>query len=436
MRILHLTPHLGGGVGRVLLNYLGRIVDGEHRLVICCLDSANDGARRRASDMGLELHDRQWWNRAALDRRLGECDLLVVHWWNHPLLYSWLVRDFRRPARVMLWSHVAGFHAPQIITEELAAWPDLFVVANPKSFQVQALASPEIGDRQRLIFSCAGLEHVAGAAPRPHQGFRVGYLGTVDYVKLHPGFLSMSLAAGLEGAKFPVAGGPKEAELAREAAALGAGEIFDFLGPIKDVANFLSSLDVFGYPLNPTHYGTGEQALIEAQAAGAPPVVLAGGAEEYVVEDGRTGLVAADEAEYSRHLRLLWSDVDLRRRLSAQAAERARQRFSLDHTVQSFEDLYRELIQKPKRPRTWSGLAPDEGAALSPFEVFCLSQGRELGAAYARAEAGGPVERTALLERLNDGAWAETRGSAFHYHSFFPDDIRLTRLLGILKPEL
>lgn len=159
---------------------------------------------------------------------------------------------------------MAGFHAPQIITEELAAWPDLFVVASPKSFQVPALASPGFGDRLRLIFSCAGLEHVAEAGPRPHSGFRVGYLGTVDYIKLHPGFLPMSLAAGLEGAKFPVAGGPKEAELAREAAALGAGEIFDFMGPIEDVAGFLSNLDVFGYPLNPTHYGTGEQALIEA----------------------------------------------------------------------------------------------------------------------------------------------------------------------------
>lgn len=102
MRILHLTPHLGGGVGRVLLNYLGRIVDGEHRLVLCCLDSANNAARHRASEMGLELHDRQWWNRVELDRRLGDSDLLVVHWWNHPLLYSWLVHDCRRPARVML----------------------------------------------------------------------------------------------------------------------------------------------------------------------------------------------------------------------------------------------------------------------------------------------------------------------------------------------
>lgn len=166
-------------------------------------------------------------------------------------------------------------------------------------------------------------------------------------------------------------------------------------------------------------------------------MVLAGRAEEYVVEDGRTGLVAADEAEYARHLRLLWSDGELRRRLSAQAAERARQRFSLDHTVQSFEDLYRELIQKPKRPRAWAVRDSGEaGKSLSPFEIFCLSQGRELGAAYEKAEAGGPAEQAELLERLNEGAWAETRGSAFHYHSLFPDDIRLTRLLGILKPEL
>lgn len=436
MRIMHLSPHLGGGVGRVLLNYLGRIAGGEHRLVLCCLDRVNEGAARRASALGLELHDRQWWSPADLERRLAEADLLVVHWWNHPLLYAWLVNAGHRPARVMLWSHVAGFHAPQIISPELAAWPDLFVVATPRSFQVPALAGPEMDGRLRLIFSCAGLEHVAGAAPRAHSGFRVGYLGTVDYVKLHPGFLAMSLAAGLEGARFPVAGGPKEAELAREAAALRGGEVFDFLGPIDDVAGFLSGLDIFGYPLNPCHYGTGEQALIEAQAAGLPQVVLAGGAEEYVVEDGRTGLVAADPSEYARHLRLLQTDGDLRRRLSARSAERARERFSLDRTVQAFEDLYQELRQRPKRSRAWPGRRPGEaGRPLSPFEIFCLSQGPELGAAYARAEAGGPAEREELMGRLNEGAWAETRGSAFHYHSFFPEDLRLARLAGILRAE-
>jgi len=436
MRILHLSPHLGGGVGRVLLNYLGRIADGGHHLVLCCLDRVNDQAWDRARALGLELHDRQWWNRADLERRVAEADLVVVHWWNHPLLYAWLAGGFHQPARVMLWSHVAGFHAPQIISPLLAAWPDLFVVATPKSFEVPALAGPKAEGRLRLVFSCAGLEHVAEAAPRPHPGFRVGYLGTVDYIKLHPDFLAMSLAAGLEGAGFPVAGGPQEAQLAREAEALGAGRIFEFLGPIDDVPGFLSSLDVFGYPLNPTHYGTGEQALIEAQAAGAPPVVLAGGSEEYVVEDGRTGLVAADAAEYARHLRLMWTDGDLRRRLSAQAAERARERFSLDRTVQAFEDLYQELSSRPKWLRSWPGPHPEEGGReLSPFELFCLSQGPELGPAYARAEAGGPAERAELLAGLNEGAWAETRGSAFHYHSFFPGDPRLARLLKILRPE-
>ena len=49
IKILHITPHLGGGVGRVVLNYLSKYknnLDIKHRVV--CLDYANDEAKKRA----------------------------------------------------------------------------------------------------------------------------------------------------------------------------------------------------------------------------------------------------------------------------------------------------------------------------------------------------------------------------------------------------
>ena len=44
IKILHITPHLGGGVGRVLLNYLSKVKDDNcfiHQ--VACLDYAIDG---------------------------------------------------------------------------------------------------------------------------------------------------------------------------------------------------------------------------------------------------------------------------------------------------------------------------------------------------------------------------------------------------------
>ena len=437
LKIMHVTPHLGGGVGQVLLNYLARVQGGPNRPELWCLDYANQKARDRAAREGLTLHESIGLDHGRLSDAAREADIVVAHWWNHPLLYAWFLNGLIPPCRLLLWSHVSGLASPQIFTPALAAFPDIFAVATPHSFTSpvwQAWPEADKAERLRLLFSCAGLDHVARAEPRPHQGFRVGYLGTVDYVKMHPDFISLCLSADLPEARFAVAGGPKDRELANEAEARGAGGSFEFLGQISDIENFLSNLDVFGYPLNPKHYGTGEQCLIEAQAAGVPPVVLAGGAEEYVLEDGQTGLVAKSEADYGRCLERLYHDRDLRLTLSARARTRARERFDIQSTVQGFEALYDELMDRPKTKKNW----PENTAAglggFTPSELFLNSQG-PLGRFFAEAGPGrtDPKRWGELVSRLAVADYSETRGSVFHYLSFFPEDPGLKHWAAILR---
>ena len=63
MSILHITPHLGGGVGRVLLNYFTQ-VKGDRSFVheVACLDYANKHALDVAENIGIELTDRMACN--------------------------------------------------------------------------------------------------------------------------------------------------------------------------------------------------------------------------------------------------------------------------------------------------------------------------------------------------------------------------------------
>ena len=116
---------------------------------------------------------------------------------------------------------------------------------------------------------------------------------------MHPHFIQMSAAADIPAARFVVCGGPNEVAVRQDAVFAGVADRFDFLGQVSDVASQLATFDAFGYPLAPYHYGTGEQALIEALAVGVPPVVLGNGAEQHVVLDGVTGIVAEDERAYT-----------------------------------------------------------------------------------------------------------------------------------------
>lgn len=438
--ILHITPHLGGGVGRVLLNYLAYTNSHEEdHHAIACLDYANPQAVMRAADLKISLQERMAWQIPDLLQAISNNDVVVIHWWNHPLLYSLLIREQLPPSRILLWSHVSGHTPPQNFTNALLKYPDFFVIATPYSLEtpvIKGLDADERDVRIRLVFSCGGTDHVDSVRPRLHEGFRVGYVGTVDYCKMHRNFISMNARADIPDAHFIVCGGPREKLLKEEAELSGYGEKFNFLGHVNenDTKQILSTCDVFGYPLAAGHYGTGEQALIEALAAGVPPVVLDNGPERHIVEDGVTGLVVKGEAEYTAALKILYQQPVFRLTLATQARQRARQKFTIINTAKSWNDIYYEMMMVPKRTRCWpSALC---GRKATGAEIFLEALG-EHGADYSDSIqclddklAISAQERIAHKEGL---LRAETRGSVFHYQSFFPDDPHLNLWCGLMR---
>ncbi|MDR2405634.1 MAG: glycosyltransferase family 4 protein [Deltaproteobacteria bacterium] len=420
-------------MGRVLLNYItaARLKGQNHSLI--SLDYANDAAKGIAKKECIPLLEKMYWKEKEHFALLKKADMVVVHWWNHPLLYAWIGAERLPKARVLVWSHVSGFYSPQIITDSLVNWPDIFAVANPISFNVPAitaLTTKSKAERLRLIFSSGGLSHVQDYSVREHSKFRVGYLGTVDYAKMHPDFLDLCLKACQEDTVFPVAGGPSHESLRKEAEARGASDKFEILGPIDNVGEFLATLDVFGYPLIREHFGTGEQVLIEAMAVGVPPVVLGKGSEEYVVEDEVTGLVADDLEDYSRCIDRLKYDTELRRSLSKTAAENAKKRFSIESTISSFDSIYSELMELPKTTKNFA----KNGKDLSPDRIFLLSQGTLATEIYQSLEEGnhGNFLSNANVEALPACCWSQTRGSVYHYSFFFPENKRLARWAEIM----
>jgi L-malate glycosyltransferase len=430
MNILHITPHLGGGVGRVLLSWLGRTHDDDH--AVYCLESINDDVQTRLPGMSLVV-------RSAMEKRLPEllaamadADVVLIHWWNNPGLYRLLVNTPLPPCRMILWSHVAGHAAPQIFTKKLVAFPDRFVVATPWSLKAPVIRSFDRSWRDehvRLVFTCAGIERIEGVKRVSHDHFTVGYIGTVDYCKLHPSFLRMSAAARIPGARFVVCGGERHEELRREARECGIDDAFVFTGRVENINDYLGTFDVFGYPLHARHYGTGEQALIEAMAAGLPAVVFDNGSERYLVEDNVTGLVVGNEREYAEALERLYADAALRYRLGEQAQRTARDRFSLEAMAAQWLELFRETAMLDKRMHEWAGEKPLHGARL-----FIESMG-ESGDIFNDSLKGlFSAEKTDSEIAQLDGAHRSlTRGSVFHYRSFYPDDPFLNRWCGLLE---
>ena len=431
--VLHLTAHLGGGVGRVLTALIGRLGardgGGSHELI--AFERLNPAARRWSRERGIPTADEVAPGSRQLDERIRRADIVQLHFWNHPLTIRFLANP-HPPARLVVWSHVNGHAPPQTFTAPLLDCPQRFVVSTPFSLE-HPLVQARPASRFAVIHSTAGQEHVAHATPRPHDGLEVGYVGTVDPCKLSPRFLDLCARVDVPGVRFVVCGGPGDRELAREVQRRGLAGRVEVRGHVDDVVPVLEQLDVFGYPLRPGHYGTGEQALLEAMACGVVPVVLDNGPEAHVVEHGVTGLVARSEEDWVHAVEGLLADPTRRARLGQRARDTVRARYGLDRSARQWQRVYEALLEQPKRAAPpLGGVEPPDAA-----ELLLLALGdTEAAALHREALDAAPAPGPELLRRLADLPdifFSPTRGSAFHYGRCFPDDQRLAGLCEVLS---
>lgn len=440
INILHIAPHLGGGVGRVLLNYLSKVKDNNgYTHEVICLDYANENAVEIAESINLKLSDKMSDNPQLLNA-IAEADAVLIHWWNHPLLYDLMVRSELPPCRLIIWSHISGFHAPYVFTNKILEYPDMFVFATPVSFEAKEMQSLSVKQKKtlRVVWSTGGVDHIRSVLPKEHDGFNIGYIGTVDYCKMHPDFLDICSQIDIPNVKFTVCGGPKEKEIQHEAAQRGLANIIEFTGLVSDINPYLAEFDVFGYPLAPYHYGSCDQVLAESMAAGVVPVVLSNRMESYMIKDGVTGIVAKNQKEYIEGVKKLYVDSQLRSNLSKNARKYAYKTFSLSSIEREWTEVFERIMAFPKAVKSWDINLPKTG--ISAKDVFLESLG-QYGTPFKQySSASNEDERNDAVKnisKLNESPlWqSETRGTVHHYKTFFPNDNYLSTWSRLMKEK-
>jgi glycosyltransferase involved in cell wall biosynthesis len=139
--------------------------------------------------------------------------------------------------------------------------------------------------------------------------------------------------------------GPMLKQLRALADELGIASRVQFLGRRFDVPQLLKAADIYVQPSRWEGFGI---AALEAMAAGLPTIVTnAPGLAQRV---GNTGLLfpAGVAQELARCIETLLGDSQLRRRLASFAQDRARS-FALKKTLDCYEMLYRDVVDKAVR---------------------------------------------------------------------------------------
>jgi len=405
-RILHVTAHLGGGVGRVLSQVAK--YSAEHNINVIhdfiCLEAPEktqfiDVVRKSGSILSVARHY------AEAKTLLKNADIVQLEWWHHPLMAEWLSDASGMICRLAVWSHTSGLHYP--------AFPAGFTLL-PHAFMATTVAS----GAPRVVTSSGGFEDESPVVRPPAEKLRCGYIGSLNPAKIHPRIMDFLAAAGDDF--FTVFYGDMEA-----GSPLTASKHAQLMGYTEHPALMLRQMDVFVYLLNPLHYGTTENALLEAMAVGVVPIVMNNAVESSIVRDGKTGFVVDSPAAFAKAVHSLKTNPAERVRMAAAAASDVRQRFSLASTVNGLTQNYSEIMKL--KPKTF-----DFHAVLgsTPFAWFMAGLGR-----YAPLFADG-AEKTKRKERCQlSFLYEKNKSSLFHFLRYFPDDAKLAYWARVLEED-
>ena len=409
MKILHVTPHLGGGVGKAhaaIGNALPKSVDQTFLL----LEEPRD---RRHADLIAAGGARVVMARdlAQVAELAGLADIVQFEFWNHPRLFECLARTDFPAMRTVFWSHVSGL-SPPVIQPGLIAAAGRFVFTTEASRAMRALDMVPENARGRIAVVNSGFGFADAPARPPLRGKppAIAYLGTVDFIKMHPGFFDA--VDRLEGSGLRVAvWGSASAPVAARARAMRHPERIHFAGHTADPAQALAAADIFFYPLQRDHYGTAENALVEAMSLGLVPVVLDDPAEMAIVRNGETGFVAHSIEECAVLLQRLMVAPDLLERMSRNAARDVARTRTPERSARDFMALWQGLVDEPAEAADFRAVIGD-----TPARWFLATQCLPGEPWQAPDQAG--------LEELSKGTLA-------HFASAFPTDASLSRLMTV-----
>lgn len=446
IHVLHVIPDLTlGGAGRALFELHEQAVEigAAIQEKIVSLNAASPEAIRQAKQVDITVLDCP--DHATIIDEIKACDVVLVHFWNSPELQALLCSEL--PAmRIVFWSHIFGAHPPHIISDELVAMANIVVSTTPSTQDLPAFRSLSLSAEEkekRTIPGIGDFSRLKGYTFRPHEGINIGYVGTVDYVKMHPQFASMTTAVKTPDARFVVCGtGGAYHLLIQHVKNQGIEERFDFRGYVEDILSVLETLDIFGYPLCEDTYATSERSLQEAMYVGVPPVVFPYGGIPDLIADNDTGLVVRSEKEYVEAIEHLCENPDERKRIGENARNLIRRKHNEGQMATKMMNLFDELLSVPKRMRNREPLivadAVDDYSTASRFDgakLFIRSIGdsapwfAESMADNSQNSLHNADERIAASSPLLSSV---ASGGILNYRKNFPDDGYLAFWSGLV----
>ena len=348
IKILHIVPRLSRGGGTASPLNIARQLQlrGSCSHLFVSLANAETEIANSFSEEGFPVIDAP--NPEQLDNLITQADIVQINWWNTPGMAALLSRGLP-PSRLLLWSVVTGDAPPHVISEDLLAKVDHFAACTLYSMELPSVKNLPHSSKIEFIHIPANFDRLRNIRKKEHEGFNIGYIGTIDYAKMHRDYLAMCKSLDIPDARFLVCGqGRSLAELKDQSIIQGMGDRFRFFGYVEDISEVISEMDIYGYPLNENTFAAAELNLQEVMWSGLPIVSSPHGGVPHLIQNGETGLLVDNAKDYQLAMQYLYHHPGERERLGKNAAAHARKHFAPEISADKFENLYTRMMKGPK----------------------------------------------------------------------------------------
>lgn len=339
-----------GGAARAMLamaKYSARFESFEH--TVFSLKQCEPEAVELAKNHGVRvLHST---SRHDLYSAIERADIVQLQWWNNPELSELLNHNDLPPMRLSAWFHVGGHAPPQIVNKKILNIVHKGIACSPYtqlSPYISSLSEGEKVEKIAMVYGASDFERLANFKKRDHNGFNIGYIGTIHPIKMHEDFIQMSQVIEIPDARIIVAGSGSDEDLRKQSYACGKERMFDFRGYADDISSLLEELDVFGYPLCEDTYAASEMVLQEVMYTGIPSVVFPHGGIKNLIVNNYTGLVVRSNREYKEAIEYLYHNPEERKRIGDNAKNYARQIFGAENAARAMNKVFKDMLHKPK----------------------------------------------------------------------------------------
>ena len=394
-KILHITAHLGGGVGKAVSTLIKNDKKFSHEVI--CLEKP---INYKFYNIIKKKNKIIITNKILIIKKyLDKADIVQIEFWNHPLLLKTLVSLKNLNQRIILWAHQSGIKYPRI-PKKILKNKNIEIVFSSK----RSLSSHKKNNKGNFHFiSSASCNYQKKNIKKPF--FKCFYMGSFHQNKIYKNFISLISNNLNTIGRFDMYG---ENELKK-----------NFLNIVK-IKKLEKKIYVHGYKnkvyevfkknsvllyfLDKDHYGTGENILIESMSAGVVPVVLNNSLEASLIKNNVNGVILKNENDLANILIKLRFNNKFRENLRKNCIKFANNNFNSKLLVKKFDKLYIKKNKQKKFNFNFKNMLGNNA-----FEIFknFLDKNK--------------IEIKKIL--------SSNKGGIFHFEKYFKNDLSLLKIL-------